>query len=80
VLDRPLRYHHGGDLGPAFGAARLARLAVSGEAAHAVCIAPPLARVIEPDAARRQRYGERLDTYRQLYRDLRERFAEETGA
>ena len=31
VLGRPLTYHAGGDVGPAFGAARLARLAVTGE-------------------------------------------------
>jgi xylulokinase len=71
ALDRPLRYHGGGDVGPAFGAARLARLAVTGETPGSVCIAPPLARVIEPDAALRTRYGERLATYRRLYLALR---------
>ena len=74
VLDRPLRYHSGGDLGPAFGAARLARLAVLGEDAGAVCVAPPVERVVEPDGALRDRCAERLILYRRLYRDLRATF------
>ncbi len=75
ALDRPLRYHGSGDVGPAFGAARLARLAAHGETPSAVCVAPAAARVVEPDSALRERYGERLVTYRRLYRELREVFA-----
>jgi xylulokinase len=74
ALEQPLRYHSGGDLGPAFGAARLARLAVYGEAPDAVCGAPPLERTVEPDAALRQRYAERGALYRRLYRQLRDCF------
>ena len=40
VLGQPLTYHPGGETGPAFGAARLARLAVSGEAPADVCTPP----------------------------------------
>jgi xylulokinase len=75
VLDRPLRYTAGGDVGPAFGAARLARLAVTGEDPGSVCTTPPLERVVEPDAASRQRYAQRLEVYRTLYLQLRESFA-----
>jgi xylulokinase len=75
ALDRPLRYHGGADLGPAFGAARLARLAVHGEAPSTVCVAPPVERVVEPDAALRERYAERITLYRRLYRELRDSFA-----
>lgn len=75
ALDRPLRYHSGGEVGPAFGAARLARLAVSGEPPAAVCDAPPVERIIEPDPRLRERYAERLALYRRLYADLREAFA-----
>jgi len=78
VLDRPLRYHSGGELGPAFGAARLARLARTGQSPADVCVAPPIATVVEPDRALRERYRERLALYRRLYRDLRETFADET--
>jgi xylulokinase len=67
ALDRPLRYHAGGEHGPAFGAARLARLAVAGEAPAAVCTAPPVEAVVEPDATLRDRYASRLETFRTLY-------------
>lgn len=75
ALDQPLHYHSSGDVGPAFGAARLARLAVRGETARAVCVAPPVTHIVEPDPALRARYGDRLMTYRRLYRQLREVFA-----
>ncbi len=75
ALDRPLSYHRGGELGPAFGAARLARLAVTGEDFRAVCTAPPVQRVVEPDPSLRDRYAERLIAFRRLYRDLRPAFA-----
>ena len=42
VLGRSLRYHAGGEVGPAFGAARLARLAVTGENPSAVCAPAPV--------------------------------------
>lgn len=75
VLDRPLRYHSGGELGPAFGATRLARLAVLGEDPNAVCGAPRGQRVVEPDTTLQSRYKERLVIYRRLYRELRNTFA-----
>jgi xylulokinase len=76
VLDRPLRYHSGGEAGPAFGAARLARLAVLAEDPNAVCLAPPVERVVEPDTMLRDRYADRLALYRRLYRELQDTFAQ----
>jgi xylulokinase len=75
VLGQPLIYRGGGEVGPAFGAARLSRLAVTGEDPAIVCVAPPIARVIEPDADLVAIYTKRLAIYRQLYRALRESFA-----
>jgi xylulokinase len=75
VLRQPLVYHAGGEVGPAFGAARLARLSVSQEDPTTVCTPPPIARVVEPDADLAGRYAKRLAIYRQLYRTLRESFA-----
>src|SRR5271166_1198148 len=53
----------GGESGPALGAARLARMAATGETAEAVCKPPEIADVTEPDpelaamfAAQRQRF------------------------
>ena len=76
VLDRPLVYRSGGEVGPAFGAARLARLAVTGEAPEAVCTAPPMERVVEPKEEWRERYRDHLQTYRRVYADLKTAFSE----
>ena len=75
VLGRPVHYCVGGEVGPAFGAARLARLAVTGEDPVAVCTPLPVERVVEPDASLQRRYAERLEVYRGLYQQLRGTFA-----
>lgn len=74
VLDRSLVYRAGGEVGPARGAARLGRLAVTGESPEAVCIAPPAAFEAEPDPELRDFYAARLDRYRDLYTRLRGAF------
>jgi xylulokinase len=76
ALGRPLEYHAGGELGPAFGAARLARLAATGEKPEAVCTAPPRLATAEPEAALAEGLAERLARWRRLYAALRECFAE----
>lgn len=76
ALDRPLHYHLGGESGPAFGAARLARLAVTGEEPAAVCTTPPVDTVIEPEPALRDRYAPRQRLYRAVYDSLKTRFQE----
>src|SRR5207237_279758 len=48
ILDRTLSYHEGGEVGPAFGAARLSRIAVSGGDPVAVCRPLPVTHTIEP--------------------------------
>jgi xylulokinase len=75
VLDAPLSLRAGADVGPALGAARLARLAVSGERAEDVCTPPPLLRVVEPDPALRDHYRAPLESFRALYARLRDAFA-----
>ena len=67
VLDLPLTYCAGAETGPAHGAARLARLAVTGEDPAAVCGRGAVITVIEPDDALRSRYAERLARWRELY-------------
>ena len=76
VLDRPLVYRSGGEMGPAFGAARIARLAVTGEDPSAACAPPPVTNTIEPDPELRDFCAKRLITYRRLYRDLKAAFAD----
>ena len=74
VLNRPLTYHAGGEVGPAFGAARLARLAATGEDPAAVCTPPPVTRVIEPDPTLADQYAARLPRCRRLYEKLKDEF------
>lgn len=68
VLDIPVHRFADGETGAAFGAARLGRLAVSGEAIATVCTAPPRVETFEPDRALAEAYAERHRTWRNLYR------------
>ena len=70
---RVIRYA-GSEKGPAFGAARLARLAFTGEMASDVCTKPPILDVLEPDPALHEAYAERFERFRQLYQALRPEF------
>ena len=66
ALGVPLRRLRGGELGGAFGAARLARMAVTGESPAAVCTAPAVEEVVMPEPGLAAAYGERLVRYRAL--------------
>jgi xylulokinase len=77
VLGRELRYCAAADVGPAFGAARLGRLAVTGEDPVRVCTAPPTEHSVEPEPVLRDHYHERHRAYRRLYAKLREEFVPE---
>ena len=74
ALERPLRYAAGAELGPAFGAARLGRLAAGGEEALDVCLRPEVAAEVEPRAELSARYAERRVLFGQLYESLRDSF------
>lgn len=70
ALDLRLVRYEASDRGPAFGAARLARLAVTKEDAKAVVVPPPVRDVIEPDKALHEAYQPRLQAFRTLYKAL----------
>ena len=70
VLDRPLVYRRGATVGPALGAARLARIGLTGEPTDRVCPPPPQDFVAEPNPTLVAHYRERLPRYRRLYADL----------
>ena len=74
VLGRPLQRYRGGAKGPAFGAARLARLAAHGEAPETVCRSPTVAEIIEPRPNYTERYAERVAQYRSIYNQLKSEF------
>ena len=76
VLNRPLQFRRGGDVGPALGAARLAELAYlqsqgdySADALESVCPKPEIDAEVSPDAESSARYQDKWAQYRQLYRD-----------
>jgi len=68
VLNIPVHRFAGGETGAAFGAARLGRLAVTGEAIDVVCTRPQRIETFEPDAGLVDAYAERLPAWRELYR------------
>ncbi len=70
ALDWPLDYHADGEVGPAFGAARLGRLAATGEDPDRLCRRPPVVETIAPDPELAQRYHAKLKRFRSAYRGL----------
>ncbi len=72
-----LRLHRlaAGEQGAAFGAARLARLAVTGEDPALVCLPPERAETVAPDPALASAYAERIARYRALYPALKDAMA-----
>ena len=76
ALGREMVVYEGSDVGPALGAARLARIGLTGEEPHAVCRKPAIAARFAPDATLHQAYGRRLQRYRELYAALRPVFRE----
>jgi xylulokinase len=75
VLNIPIIRYQGSDKGPAFGAARLARLATTGEAPEDVCTAPSVLETVEPDPQLAELYSPRIELFRSLYRALKPEFA-----
>jgi xylulokinase len=71
ALDRALDYAEGAERGPAFGAARLGRLAFTGEDPAEICRAPRADRRIEPEPSLVARYAERRAVFGSLYERTR---------
>ena len=67
ALDVELVYLKGGEVGPALGAARLAQLAVDGGSPADICVAPPIAHSISPDARVAARLAPKLAAFRAAY-------------
>ena len=76
VLNRPLVYRRHADVGPAQGAARLAQLAVSGQAPEQLCVPPEITRVAEPDDRLMGGLAARRRLFRSLYPKLQDSFQE----
>jgi xylulokinase len=76
ILQRPLTYRDSSAMGPAFGAARLARLGAESARIEDVCTPPPILHVAEPNPLWADAYSHKLRRYRRLYQNLRELFSE----
>jgi xylulokinase len=74
ALGREIVRYRGGETGPAFGAARLARLAATGESADALCEAPDILDVTSPEPALADAFAARRERFTSLYRTLRPEF------
>lgn len=70
----------GGDLGGAFGAARLARMALTGANPSDVCTKPRVHDVIEPESELADRLAPRQARYRRLYALLKDEFRQPAAA
>ena len=66
-----LDYLDGGEVGPALGAARLARVAVTGESVAEACPRPPVRASIAPDPALAARLAPKLEKFRAAYPALK---------
>ncbi|OZT73518.1 xylulokinase [Vreelandella boliviensis LC1] len=73
ILERPIMRCEESESGPAFGAARLARLAVTQENPEAVCQPPKIERVFEP-SPKKHRHANNFARYKRLYRALEPEF------
>ena len=78
AFNQPLIYREGGEVGPAYGAARLARLALNNEDIEEVCAPPPIRDVIEPSEKLRDRLAARRPLFQKLYKNLAPLFRENT--
>ncbi len=67
--------YRGGETGPAFGAARLARLAATGEAPEGLCQPPETLDVIPPEPGLSEAFATRRPRFQSLYQALRPEFA-----
>ena len=74
VLNRPLTYREGGEVGPAFGAARLAKIGVTGLAPSDVCQAGKVKNVIQPDETMRDFYAIQHQKYQAIYQSVAKHF------
>jgi xylulokinase len=76
TLGRPVLTAAGAEVGPALGAARLARIACGDGTIEETCTRPPLAAQHEPEPALAAALLPRREAYRRLYPALRQAFSD----
>jgi xylulokinase len=70
VLNQPLLYREGSEVGPAYGAARLARMAVTGESPAQVCQPGKIKYVVEANKVMTDYYQGQYKKYQALYQSV----------
>jgi xylulokinase len=76
ALRRPLTYRDSGAVGPAYGAARLARMGFEQASVEEICTPPPILHVAEPDDRLTDLYAQKMRRFRSLYQHLKDSFRE----
>ncbi len=67
-----LMFREGGEVGPALGAARLARLAIDNSLPiHEICTVPDLIQSHTPDPLENEKYQQKYVKYRRIYQQLK---------
>jgi len=72
AIDMPLTYRDASAVGPAFGAARLARLCLGEDRIDDICQPPAVSHIIEPNAEMRDLYTARREAFTKLYNATKE--------
>ena len=80
ALDREVARYRGAETWAAIGAARLARLAATGESPDAVCKAPPILDVVKPEPALANAFAGARERFASLYRALKPEFSKAAAA
>ena len=76
AIGRPLVYRDGAAVGPAFGAARLARFGLQGGVMADVFTPPEIETIIEPDSGLAETLATKRNGFKTLYQSLKPMFAE----
>lgn len=68
AMNLPLTYRTASAVGPAFGAARLARLCLNEDSVSDICTPPPIDHIIQPNSDLVDLYSGRRETFTKLYK------------
>ncbi|PMG78119.1 xylulokinase [Shewanella sp. 10N.286.51.B7] len=74
VLNRPLSYREGGEVGPAYGAARLARIAIEQSPTEKVCTSGKLKHLVLPNPEMQGYYATQYQQFKSLYQATKHLF------
>jgi xylulokinase len=74
IINKPLLYHNESELGPAFGAARLAIIGDLNVPVNEIATSPKIGHTINPNQREHENYMVRFNLYHKIYQQLRSSF------